>query len=547
MTATRSRPTTTRTPNRSSTLNAPTLISRAIMLLAVAIVVLVLTSLTGGSSYLLNLKMANASGLRPGSQVLLGGVPVGTVGNINFDPRINGVITQLKLNEGQVAIGRGARANIVAANLLGEEYVALSPGNRSRPLPSGTTLPESATTAPTDLDQIVDVMDGTTRADLAILLDEAGITVAGRQSDVSAILRQLPLSLTAATQLLDTTVQDNHTLGDLVANSDTFISRINQQGGDLKQAIAASGGAMHTLALQAGNLARSVQGADGLVRSFTRFFVQGAPVVNQLVPVASEIADAAPRLNDLLTAVKPFTRAAVPTLNRAAAVAPELTDLAEKATPTVKLAVPTFASLDNIAGLAKPLSGWLGLSAQDLIAIPANWSKAVQYRDGLSHIFGGEIYLDPQIVLGVADKGASPLKRCENVLGVKSSLILHTINLLDKVASVHASGGCAALLRRAGKHGTVAPTKAGAAVSKVVSSVGTAVNKVLSGVSKVLGKTGTALGTLLGKTGTGLGTLLGKTGIGVGGLLGKSAPKSASSATASKSSLAILLNYLMGK
>lgn len=411
-------------------LNRPNLIARSVtVLVATACVVVIVIALTsGGSSYVLNLRLSNASGLRPGSQVLVGGVPVGTVGALNLRGSV--VTAPLDLNPAQVRVGRGASASITAANLLGEEYVALNPGDGHAPLPSGATLPESATTPPTDLDQVVDVLDAPTRADLAVLLNEAGLAVAGRRADVSAILRQIPLSFSAATRLLTQLVQDNHTLTDAVANSDQFISRIDAQAGDLKRVIGSSSQAAGVLAARAADLRQTVTGGPSAVATLTRVLDQGAPVVHELIGPAGDVADAAPLVNRVLSDVRPFTAAAVPSLNRAAAVAPTLDRLAVKATPTVAAALPTVTSLQNIARLAQPLSTWLGLSSQDFFNVFAGWSRAIQFRDGLGHIFNGDVNLNPEIVLNVADRDASPAQRRQNLLDVLNPTVLRTMGLL---------------------------------------------------------------------------------------------------------------------
>ena len=418
------------------------LIARAVTLVAVAAAVVVVVIVAGGGkTYDLKLAMSNASGLRPGSEVLLGGVQVGSVNALSMsdDNHGNTVIADLHLNPSQVKIGQGVRASIIAANLLGEKYVALSPGNVNHPLQSGTTLPASATTPATDLDQIVDVLDGQTRARLAILLDEAGIAVDGRQSDVSAILRQFPLSLTAATKLLDTMVQNNGTLANLVQNSDQFITRVDDQSADLRRLIATSAGALKTFSDKAATLKQAVTGLAQPLAEFTRWFSYGATIFSQLEPEVNEITTAAPRLTSLLQEVKPFTQAAVPALNKAASVAPTLTSLAAQATPTIARAVPTLSSLQNIARLANPLSAWLGLSSVDLDNIPGDWAGAVQTRDAASHIFGANVFINPDIVLTTANLGASADQRRQNLLDIKSLPILRLLGLLGAQQAARAA------------------------------------------------------------------------------------------------------------
>ena len=61
--------------------------------------------------------------------------------------------------------------------------------------------------------------------------------------------------------------------------------------------------------------------------------------------------------------------------------------------------MPTIAAISKTALLAQPLSAWLGLSAQKLINAVGSWPQAVQFRDGLSQIFNGDVYLDPSVTI----------------------------------------------------------------------------------------------------------------------------------------------------
>jgi virulence factor Mce-like protein len=482
-------------------LTRPNLIARGVTLLALAGVVVAVILLGQGSpTYKLRLQMSNANGVRNGSQVLLGGVPVGTVGSLDLGPR-DSVIATLNLNPKQVRIGQGARASIIAANLLGEEYVSLNPGDARRPLPAGSLIPPSRITVPTDLDQIVDVFKASTRERLAILINEMGIAVAGRRSDVSAILRQLPLSAVAGTKLLDQLVQDNHTLRDTVANSNQFIARINQQKGDLGRVIDAASGAASTAAQEAGNLSQTLIDAPRTLTTARRFLLSAGQTSLDLTPAAAQIGASAGPLNTLLTQVHPFEQAAVPALNRAASVAPQLTKLAVKGTPIIRQAVPTVTALSKIVTLAKPLTHWAGLSVVDLLAAIQGWSSGLQFRDGLGHVFHAELGLSPGLVANLASFGVPSLKR-----GKRAAAAGRTATAPAKRAAAQPSAAPAS---------TRASSPAGVATPGV--------SGLLHGLSGVLGH-------VLGSAAAG----------------GSAAP-SASSGSSGPSNLSSLLNYLLGK
>jgi phospholipid/cholesterol/gamma-HCH transport system substrate-binding protein len=514
----------------TSVLTRPNVIARAIAALTgIVAVLLVISAFGGAKTFDLRLRMSNASGLRAGSQVLLGGISVGTVKSLSLG-RGSAVVADLHLNPKQVHIGEGVSASVLAANLLGEDYVSLKPGDARRPVPSGTTLPESRTTTLTDLDQVVDVLNAPTRVDLQILLNETGIAVAGRQNDISAIVRQIPLSLTAATTLLSQVVNDNHTLGDFVQTSNQFIAQIDAKAPDVKAAIDAAAGAATTLAARATALRQTVIDAPRSLRTLQHFLAGVQTTAVELTPAAREISDAAPALRQLLTAVRPFTAAGVPTLNKAASVAPILTDLAVKAAPTVKLGVPTLAALEKTVTLAKPLSAWAGLSASDLLNVFSGWPGAIQFRDGISHIFNGTLILNPKIVTNLADQGATAAQRCQNLLDVLTPALLSAMGASTRAAADRRSGCSNGSSTPAPKHVTaVAPTRAPAAPGTTTTTAGSApsagsgspsLGATLGGLlSGLLGGKKSSTGTSAGSAGS-AGSAPGTSSPGLSGLLG---------------------------
>jgi hypothetical protein len=281
-----------------------------------------------------------------------------------------------------------------------------------------------------------------------------------------------------------------------------------------------------------------------------KWFTKAGVTLTNFARPAGELADALPYVDQLLTQVKPWTAAAVPTLNRAAAVAPTLTRLADQATPTIRQALPTVSALSHLATLSKPLSSWLALSAQDLVAVAPGWSHAVQYRDGLSHLFGGEIYLDPQIVLGVANKGATAAQRRQNLLDIINPAIVRTLGLTGaQNAARRALAGAGVIVKKVTS--VLAPHPAPARPAPVTHPVPTGGGATTGGgpetspVTKVLGGASTGVGGLISGLLRGLThhTATGSTG---GAGLVRHAGSTASGFQSS-AGLGALLSYLLGK
>jgi phospholipid/cholesterol/gamma-HCH transport system substrate-binding protein len=355
---------------------------------AVLATVLAVVLSGGPAPYVIRVKLADASGLRPRSPVMIGGVPAGTV-NLRLGSG-DQVIAELDINRSQAPVGRDAAVAIAAVNFLGQKEAELTRGNPSDPAPSGYTIPASRVTVSTDLDQVLGVLDPSTRARLAILIDESGAALTGRKADFSSLLEQLPPSIQDANALLGQMVADNHTLGDLVTSSDQFVSQVAGQRAQLGRMIGAAGQASVTFAARRQQLAQTLARAPGTLSTLQSFLARLQATTVPLGPAAGKIAATAPDLAATLNQVGGFQQAARPALNTATAVAPELTQLATGATPVVVHAVPVIASLSTFASALGPVSGILNHSVDNLLAVVDNWAHAIQFRDGLSHVFRGQ-------------------------------------------------------------------------------------------------------------------------------------------------------------
>ncbi|MCW3039242.1 MAG: Mammalian cell entry related domain protein [Solirubrobacterales bacterium] len=375
------------------------------LLAAVAVLVLAIVLLGRDDTYTLKLKLADAAGLRDGSAVSIGGVRVGKVElTLGGDDAVH---VALKIKNGK-RVPRNARVNISAVNFLGQKQVAFSGGNPADPAPDGFVIPASRVTTATDLDQVLDTLDTDTRTRLAILVNEAGAAVVGRRWNISRDLQELPTTLSDAHRLLSEVLTDNHTLADLVQSSDSFIAATTAKRQDLVQLINTLGQTSQTVETKRGQLAATLAKAPRTLATLQRFLGELERTTVPLRPAARAITASAPALQDTLSRVEGFRKAADPALNQAADVAPLLTKLGQQATPVVRETVPTARSLARLTPNAVPLTNALNGSVDNLTATIENWSQAIQLRDGLGHIFRGEATFSPDAVASAIDRLTRP-------------------------------------------------------------------------------------------------------------------------------------------
>ncbi|XAY08494.1 hypothetical protein DSM112329_05395 [Paraconexibacter sp. AEG42_29] len=334
--------------------------------------------------------MPSALGLRDGSGVRLGGVLVGKVSDMSLTDD-DQVKIDLSIDDKNVRLGSDASVTVKSLNLLGEKYAALDPGDVQRSPVTDLIIPAKRVTSATDLDQVLDVLDADTRTRLAILVNEAGVTMTGRHADFNALLGKLPPALDTATKLLNDVVSDNRTLADLIQHSDRFLARTVRQSADLGGFIDEAADAATTFAARSDALRATLRKSPGGLSTLRAFLADLRTTAAPLGAAARNISATSPELERTLREVEPFRSAARPTLRQAQEVAPTLTRLGREATPVVKDAVPTLKSLDTFAKAAVPLTQALGVATPDLLGVLEGWGRAIQGRDGRGHAFHGGV------------------------------------------------------------------------------------------------------------------------------------------------------------
>lgn len=107
--------------------------------------------LVGPRTYAVTARFANSGGLAPGSTVSIAGVPVGKVQSLVLT-KDYAAVAELRLRE-DVLLPSDTLASIKTAGLLGDKYIALSPGAESDRISAGGTITE--TESAIDLESLI--------------------------------------------------------------------------------------------------------------------------------------------------------------------------------------------------------------------------------------------------------------------------------------------------------------------------------------------------------------------------------------------------------
>ena len=105
----------------------------------------------GSATYEVKARFTNTGGLKPGSQVLIAGVPVGRVEKISLDSQYAAVVHMYVKQD--VHLPSDTIASIKTSGLIGDKFIALAPGADSVDLPPGSTITD--TESAMDLESLI--------------------------------------------------------------------------------------------------------------------------------------------------------------------------------------------------------------------------------------------------------------------------------------------------------------------------------------------------------------------------------------------------------
>jgi virulence factor Mce-like protein len=357
------------------------------------VVVVMLTGCGGGDDHVVRAEFANASGLRAGSLVRVNGAEVGSVRKLRVTGRDTAVV-ELKLDH-DVLPGAGARAAIRPANLLGEKFVDLTVGDRARPT---TTIPVARTSTPVEIDDVLDVLDPTTRGRLGVLIGELGTSLDHRGRDLSAALKLMPGTVEDAGELFAQVASDTRVLERLLGEADRVAVGVAGDRRSLGALVQAGGDALAVPASRRAELARLLGAGPPALRQLRASLRRLDRTGTALRPAARGLRASAPALEQALRALPGFDAAAAPALDELTRSSPSLVRLGRGAAPVVRRLRPAANELRTLATDAEPLTGTLDTSVADLLGVMQNWALAIQTRDATSHVFRVSLSLTPDVL-----------------------------------------------------------------------------------------------------------------------------------------------------
>jgi ABC-type transporter Mla subunit MlaD len=328
-------------------------------------------SVPGRSYYTIYAVMHDADNLEDHYDVRIGGELAGQVlatQVVGHQARV-----ELQLSSSFQPLLSDTRIEIRLRSAVGIRYVDIIPGKHGTPLPNNAVLPASQTSAPVNLDEVLDTFNAPTRAATDDFVAGLGEGLAGQGENVNQTLRLAPAVLTNLGSVSAAVNAHSQAMRQLITGSQGAAAALDPVRTELAGGFRPESDALRPFVVQRAGLDATLDAAPPALSTLN----VDLPSVRSLVAQVQGLAQAAtPTLaaargalaqtSTLLVDARPGLSGANQTLTLAQrAVSPTLTFLqtAQPVLPQINSAIsdlePTVAYLaPRDCGLSTAMTGW---------------------------------------------------------------------------------------------------------------------------------------------------------------------------------------------
>ena len=295
-----------------------------------------------------------ASQMTPNADVRIAGVSVGRV--ISVKRAGTGADVLIEVDAKYAPIPKDTRAIVRFKSLLGEAFVAMTPGTRGTAmLPENGTLDRRNIGDVQQIDQVLGAFDAPTRLAFTQFLRDSAKVLDKRAADVNAALGNLAPTAESAADLLNSLDRQKGSLQQLVRDSGVALRTIGSRGDQLRSLTRAGNQVFSAIAAQNRNLTETVKAFPPFLR-VTRDALR-------------DIDDVALVARPTLRALRPAIPLVKPALLEAQRLAPELRKTFDGLDPAITAGARGLPALTKILRTARPALKVLRVASRELIPL----------------------------------------------------------------------------------------------------------------------------------------------------------------------------------
>ena len=270
----------------------PRALARILAVGAITLVVVLLAIVfLGGEEdrYRVTAEFRNASQLVGGEQVVVGGVPAGTVEEIELTDDNLARVT-FTVDEEYTPLRRGTVATVRSTSLAGianrrVELTIPEAGTAGEEIADGGALDESETVSEVDLDEVFNTLKPKTVADLKRViqgLDEAGVGLAKKSNRGFRYLNPL---LSTSRQVLGQLNSDREAVRRLLVDGSLLSGALAERSGEIPELVANLNVATNAIGRQRAALTSAIEKLPDFLRESNTTFVNLRAAADDLEPL----------------------------------------------------------------------------------------------------------------------------------------------------------------------------------------------------------------------------------------------------------------------
>lgn len=338
-------------------------------------------------SYHVRAVFASAVDLASGLDVRVDGVDVGHVSSVQYSD--GEAIVGLGLSDSRaVPLHQGTQAYLRYGTTVGNgtRRVDLVLGPRSAPkIPNGGVIPISDTTTPVEFDQVFNMLNAKTRANLQTMLQGTSGDLSGHAAQLNSGIHATPPALEGAQGFLGDLASDSYALQGLIYNADRATTTIAARQPELENLIGVAATTFNAFAQRTDKVKQSIQGFGPTLGQARTTLSRLDHSVGILQTLVSDLAPGAVKLQSLartagpaLTKLEHVAPLAVSTLDTGIGAAPPISAFLARARPFMQQLAPVLQT-------ATPMLTCITPYAPDLAGWASTWSSVGQNQDASSH------------------------------------------------------------------------------------------------------------------------------------------------------------------
>jgi phospholipid/cholesterol/gamma-HCH transport system substrate-binding protein len=270
----------------------------------------------GGDGYKVTARFLNAAQLVKGNEVQIGGVPAGTVDDIQITSDGRADVT-IQIEDKFTPLPVGTRAVIKQRSLSGiaNRFVDIQLGDGDgAKIGDGSVLGEDSTDTAVELDQLFNLFDPVARVAVQDFLQGSRKMIAGRGQQLNRGTKYLNPTLSTGSRLFRELSRDEVLLGQFLEDSSTLVGALAERRSDLTGTVRNLNATFGALRNEKSALAESIDRLPPFMRRANSTFVNLRAALDDVDPLVEASEPVARRLGPFLAQARGLARDAGPTV-----------------------------------------------------------------------------------------------------------------------------------------------------------------------------------------------------------------------------------------